>query len=131
MVIGELVPMKYRFLAGAGFYGLGAPFGMFSGKVGVDVAANIGWRWIFYIMAIINGVSTACWFLFYHPPTFTMLHHGRETVTQLLKGFDYIGFVLFNGGFSLMLLAISWGGQLYRKSSSSRTHRATLPVNVS
>lgn len=112
-VIGELVPIKYRFIASTGFYILGSPFGIFATKVGIDITDTLGWRWIFYINIILNALSTICWYLFYHPPTFEMLHHGRETIRQVLKHFDYIGFVLFNGGFVLLILGLSWGGSLY------------------
>ncbi|KAK6368222.1 hypothetical protein LTS17_009963 [Exophiala oligosperma] len=112
-VIGELVPIKYRFLAGAGFYGLGATSTVFATKVGIVIADNEGWRWIFYLMIILNSLSTMCWYLFYRPPTFEMLHHGRETIRHLLLHFDYVGFTLFNGGFVLLMLGLSWGGQLY------------------
>jgi hypothetical protein len=123
-VIGELVPIKYRFLAAGGLYFMGLPFNVFAPKVGVHLAneANLGWRWIFYLLVIVNGISTLCWFFFYHPPTFRMLHR-TSSVRALLKSFDYVGFVLFTGGLALVVLGLSWGGTVYGKMhrTSSRS----------
>jgi hypothetical protein len=95
-VIGELVPIKWRFLANAGLYLMGAPFFMLGPKIGTVLVydPSRGWRWIFYIMIILNGLSATCWYLFYHPPTFIMLHSGQVSKRHLLIAFDYIGFVL-------------------------------------
>lgn len=119
-MIGELVPIKYRFVANAGLYGMGAPFNMFGAKIGTVITnnPNLGWRWIFYIIMMINALSTVLWYFFYHPPTFAMLHRGGASKSQLLLGFDYFGFVLFTGGLTLLMLGLNWGGSLYRTRPS-------------
>lgn len=69
-------------------------------------------------MILLNGVGCICWFLFYHPPTFVMLQHGHSA-KELVLGFDYVGFVLFSGGITLLILGLSWGGTLYGTYSRS------------
>lgn len=95
-VIGELVPIKYRFIANAGLYFMSSPFCMLGAKVGTVITYNpsLGWRWIFYIMIVFNAASTLCWYLFYRPPTFAMLHGGSKSKRTMFFSFDYIGFVL-------------------------------------
>lgn len=69
---------------------------MLGAKVGTVITYNpgLGWRWIFYIMIIFNAASTICWYLFYRPPTFAMLHGGLKSKGTMFLSFDYIGFVL-------------------------------------
>ena len=60
----------------------------------------------------VNALSALCWFLFYHPPTFKMLHR-KKAALDLLLHFDWIGLLLYTGSLTVFLLALSWGGQLY------------------
>jgi MFS family permease len=112
--------MKYRFLANGGIYFMTFPFTVFGPAVSLSLGnnPNLGWRWVFYIMIIVNGVCTICWAVFYHPPTFHMLHRN-ERVKSVLKKFDYVGFVLFAGGVCVFILGMSWGGSIYRKHPAS------------
>ncbi|KAL2752429.1 hypothetical protein ACRALDRAFT_1065567 [Sodiomyces alcalophilus JCM 7366] len=112
--VGELVPMKHRFLANA-FVFIGViPF------VGIGPAisyafvlrTSVGWRGCYYLIAAINGFSLICWICFYFPPTFHMIH-GSTSKLQVAKRFDYVGLVLFLGGFLILLMGISWGGVVY------------------
>ncbi|KIW90840.1 uncharacterized protein Z519_08623 [Cladophialophora bantiana CBS 173.52] len=113
-VVGELVPIKYRFLAGGGVWFIGLPTNVFAGKTSVSIAnnPNLGWRFIFYVLLIMNAISFLCWFFCYHPPTFQMLHHG-ESAKKFIVGFDYIGFLLFTAGIILLILGLSWGGSIH------------------
>ncbi|KAF2120376.1 fungal trichothecene efflux pump [Lophiotrema nucula] len=63
-------------------------------------------------MIIVNFASGALFFLFYYPPTFHEKFHNRSPMQQLKK-FDYVGTVLFVGGFLVFLLGLSWGGSVY------------------
>lgn len=91
------------------------PFAAFGPAISLSlVNAGRGWRWVYYILIIVNGVTTALWFFFYHPPTFHMLNRNTS-IKALIKKFDYVGFVLFSGGLAVLLLGISWGGGVYRK----------------
>lgn len=74
-----------------------------------------GWRSCFYLLIALNAVSTLCWYLFYHPPTFNQLHK-RKTVGYLLRNFDYIGLLLFSAAMILLLAGLNWGGvRLHRE----------------
>ncbi|ROT38299.1 MFS general substrate transporter [Sodiomyces alkalinus F11] len=113
-VVGELVPMKHRFLANAFVFVGVVPF------VGIGPAisyafvlrTSAGWRGCYYLIAAVNAFSLVCWVLFYFPPTFRMLH-GTTSKRHVAKRFDYVGLVLFLGGFLILLLGISWGGVVY------------------
>ncbi|KEF51086.1 uncharacterized protein A1O9_12868 [Exophiala aquamarina CBS 119918] len=113
-VLGELVPMKHRYLANAGLYFMSIPFAAFGPAISLSLVndAGRGWRWVYYILIIVNGVTTALWFFFYHPPTFHMLNRNARA-KRMLKDFDYVGFILFSGGLATMLLGLSWGGGVY------------------
>lgn len=114
-VVGELVPMKHRFVANAFIFAGVIPF------VGIGPAISYafvlrtgaGWRGCYYLIAAINAFSLLCFVLFYFPPTFHMLHDGTVSKLQMAKRFDYVGLVLFLGGFLILLMGISWGGVVY------------------
>lgn len=84
--------------------GFGAVFGLT-----LTIYTAQGWRSCFYLLATLNAVSTALFALFYYPPTFED-SEKRKSKWQAAKEFDYIGFILFTGGFFLMLMGLSWGG---------------------
>lgn len=48
---------------------------------------KLSWRWCFYINIIAVGLAIVLLYLFYHPPTFELLH-DRKTKRQLLKELD-------------------------------------------
>lgn len=86
-------------------------------KAGALVAhTDQGWRWCYYIMAILSALAALQQIFFYFPPTFRDLHRTR-TARQALRDFDYIGLVLFAGSATVLLLGLSWGGQKYRRWS--------------
>ena len=112
-VVDELVPMKYRFITSAYIYVWVLPFnGMAAGIAYAFVVSPVGWRGCYYVMIAVNALSVTCWFLFYHPPTFHMKHQDK-TKMQVLKDFDFVGLVLFTGGFLIFLFGLSWGGSVY------------------
>ncbi|KAI9809979.1 MAG: hypothetical protein M1827_006746 [Pycnora praestabilis] len=120
IISGELVPVKYRFLANAYIYVWCIPI---SGLAPAVANAFIlytaaGWRWCYYLMIIVNALSGICFFLFYHPPTFHMKFGARSKMEQL-KNLDYVGIVLFSGGLLVFLLGISWGGSVHPWKSAS------------
>lgn len=118
--VGELVPMKHRFIANAfifvgviPFVGIGPPI-----SYAFVLRTSVGWRGCYYLIAAINGFSLLCWIFFYFPPTFHMLH-GRKSKLQMLKEFDFVGLFLFLGGFLILLMGISWGGVVYPWKSAN------------
>lgn len=69
------------------------------------------WRNSFYFLIAINATSTLSWYLFYHPPTFSMLHRKKLAV-ELLKNFDWVGLILYSGSLIVFLFGLNWGGVL-------------------
>lgn len=59
----------------------------------------------------VDALSALCWYLFYHPPTFKMLHR-RKLAADLLKGFDWIGLLLYVGSLTILIFGLNWGGSL-------------------
>ncbi|OAL38191.1 hypothetical protein AYO20_02643 [Fonsecaea nubica] len=112
--LGELVPLKHRFLVNGIIYFGGFPISIFGPAI---TAASIlytppGWRVMFYVMLASNAVSLLCLYLFYKPPTFREKHE-RDTLGFFVKNFDYVGSVLFAGGLVIFLIGICWGGSVY------------------
>lgn len=112
-VLGELVPMKHRYMANGALYFFAIPPAAFGPAIAYAFVQNTsaGWRWCYYLMIITNAISTLCWFFFYHPPTFHMV--SKKTRSQQLREFDYGGLVLFTGGLLIFLMGLNWGGTVY------------------
>jgi hypothetical protein len=66
----------------------------------------------FYFLICINAVSMLSWWLFYHPPTFSMLHR-KHLARDLLLHFDWIGVILYSGGLAILIFGLNWGGVLF------------------
>jgi MFS family permease len=81
------------------------------------IDSGAGWRWIYYLITITNGVATILWIIFYHPPTYVMVNSRSKL--EMIKEFDYIGFVLFTGGLLIFLIGLSWGGTVYPWKSAA------------
>ena len=111
--ISELVPMRWRYIANGFCYFISLPTNPMAPKVAFAFQeTNVRWRGSFYFMIALNAVSVLCWYFFYHPPTFKMLHR-KKLAKDLLKTFDWIGLFLCSGGLTLIILGLQWGGQLY------------------
>ncbi|OAA60363.1 Fungal trichothecene efflux pump [Niveomyces insectorum RCEF 264] len=113
-VMGEIVPMEYRF-AGNGFlYFFCIPGSGVAPVIGQAFITHysVSWRGVYYILIGVNGLGLLCWVLFYHPPTFEMKHRNASKM-EFVKHFDYIGTVLYLGGLLIFVLGLSWGGVVY------------------
>ncbi|CAK7200047.1 hypothetical protein SEUCBS139899_002735 [Sporothrix eucalyptigena] len=119
-VMGELVPMKYRFLGNAYVYMWQFPSSAFAPAVSNSFIqyTSVGWRGPFYVLIGVNGASFLCWFFFYHPPTFNMKHQNERMLTYL-EEFDYVGTLLFSGGLLILMMGLNWGGSLYAWKSAA------------
>ncbi|KAL2353829.1 fungal trichothecene efflux pump [Cryomyces antarcticus] len=113
-VVAELVPMKWRFIANSGAYAFTIPTNALAPKVAqaFQTQTSVRWRGCFYFCIAINVVSVACWYFFYHPPTFKMLHR-RRAANDLLLHFDWLGLCLFTGSVLIFVMGLSWGGSVY------------------
>jgi MFS family permease len=111
--MGELVPVKHRFLGHAILYLSCFPFSGFGPAVANAVVLHTGpgWRMGYWLLVIIDFLSLACYVVFYRPPTFHMKH--KIDIMHWIKHFDYIGGLLFTGGILLFLMGLSWGGSVH------------------
>lgn len=118
-VVAEIVPMKHRFLANSFIYIGVIPFVGLGPAVSYAfvLKTSAGWRGCYYLIIAINCFSTLCWVLFYHPPTFRMKHKSTSRMT-ILRKFDYVGLILFTGGFLIFLMGLSWGGSVHPWNSA-------------
>lgn len=114
-VISELIPNKNRAAAIGTLCFATIPAQAFGTIIAREFVLNTkqGWRWPFYLGLIMNALSVALYYLCYHPPTYTMLHARRQTKVSVWKMLDVVGALLFTIGLLLLLLGLSWGGQIY------------------
>jgi MFS family permease len=113
-LINEIVPMKYRFIGTSWGICFAVPFSGFAPAVANAFLTKPhgGWRWCYWLMTILNFVALACFYVFYHPPTFKMKHR-HQTRREYLKQIDVVGIFLFCAGIVIFILGLSWGGGQY------------------
>ncbi|EON67606.1 hypothetical protein W97_06974 [Coniosporium apollinis CBS 100218] len=122
-VMGELVPMKYRYMGNAFLYIFcipGSGMGPVIATAFVTYYPRVGWRGPYWLLLAVNSLALLCWVLFYYPPTFHE-KHKRDIDSKMywVKNFDYLGTLLFAGGFVSFLLGLSFGGSIYPWKSAS------------
>ncbi|KAK4498863.1 hypothetical protein PRZ48_009373 [Zasmidium cellare] len=118
-VVAELVPMKYRYFANSYCYLMTTPTSPLAARVAYSFLNYPGsWRNCFYLLIAVNATSAISWYLFYHPPTFGMLHRQKAAKDLFLK-FDWIGLVLYSGGLCILIFGLNWGGVLYPWDSAN------------
>jgi len=117
-VVAEIVPMKWRYIANSYCYLMTTPTSPLAARVAFSfLTYPHTWRNCFYLLIAINTTSMISWYLFYHPPTFSMLHR-KKLAKDLLIHFDWIGLALYSGGLAIFIFGINWGGSLYPWNSS-------------
>ncbi|KAB5531436.1 fungal trichothecene efflux pump [Coniochaeta sp. 2T2.1] len=117
-VLGEIVPMKYRYYAGAAIYVFsiaGSGIGPLIPYSFIQYHPQVGWRGVYWVLLGLNVLALVCWALFYFPPSFDKLHRAdvHNSKSYWIKNFDYVGTFLFAAGFVLFLMGLSWGGVVY------------------
>jgi MFS family permease len=77
-VMGELVPMKYRYLGGAILYLFGLPASGFGPVISYafSTETTVGWRGVYWLLLAFNGLALILWTAFYFPPSFHKLHRN-------------------------------------------------------
>lgn len=113
-IMGELVPVKYRFLANAVLFAFSLPTAGFGAAISTAFVlyTGPGWRWVYYLLIILNGITAILYTMFYFPPTFSQKQGGRS-VSEIVKNFDYVGLILYAAGLALFILGLSSGGSVY------------------
>ncbi|OAG06772.1 MFS general substrate transporter [Paraphaeosphaeria sporulosa] len=118
-VVAELVPMKWRYIANSFCYAMTTPTSPLAARVAYSFLEYPGgWRNCFYLLIAINATSVLAWYIFYHPPTFSMLHR-KALAKDLFFSFDWIGVMLFTGGLCILIFGLNWGGVLYPWKSAA------------
>ncbi|KAF9895194.1 hypothetical protein FE257_000096 [Aspergillus nanangensis] len=119
-VSNELVPMKWRFFTNSCLYVATIPTSGLGAVVSkaMIIYTKPGWRWCYYFLIILNGLSGILYACFYFPPTFSDKHRVR-TKTQAVKMFDYVGTALFVVGLVAFQLGLLWGGTVYAWKSAA------------
>jgi hypothetical protein len=112
-VISEIVPMRWRYLANSYAYMITMPTNPLAAKIAFTFQKSpVKWRGNFYFMIGVNALGAMFFYLFYHPPTFKMLHRKKLPRDLLIK-FDWVGLLLYTGSLLVFLLGLNWGGSLY------------------
>ncbi|KAJ4301116.1 hypothetical protein N0V90_003206 [Kalmusia sp. IMI 367209] len=113
-VLMEIVANKHRAVLTGFLFLTTCPLAAFGPLIARALAAYtaLGWRWNYYLNLITNVISVVLFFICYHPPSHRQLHEGRS-MRQDLKDLDWGGIILYSGGLTSFILALSWGGGLY------------------
>ncbi|KAK5169361.1 uncharacterized protein LTR77_005336 [Saxophila tyrrhenica] len=118
-LMGELVPIRYRYAASGALYVLlypGSGFGPMVSQAMIKYHPEVGWRGIYYILLGYEILALILWVTCYFPPTFEQ-KHGSDKKWDWIKNFDYVGMFLYSAGFVLFLFGLSEGGAVYPWSS--------------
>ena len=116
--------MKWRYLANSYAYCVSIPTNPLAAKIAFAFQKTpLKWRGSFIFMAGVNVLSVLCWYFFYFPPTFRMLHRKR-LAKEMLMHFDWIGLLLYVGGLLVFLLGLNWGGSRKTDSMPGRSKRS-------
>ncbi|KAL5340899.1 fungal trichothecene efflux pump [Aspergillus crustosus] len=112
IILGELVPNKYRGVIVTIVFMSSLPFAVFGPVIARLLIQNTseGWRWSYYIGLILAVIATALYHFLYHPPRYGQLHGEGKTKWEMFKELDFIGIFLFIAGCVLFLIGLSWGG---------------------
>jgi hypothetical protein len=65
----------------------------------------------FNFMTGVNTFSAICWYLFYLPLAFKMLHR-RKAAKDLFVTFDWIGLAMYTGSLTILIMGLNWGRDL-------------------
>lgn len=115
VVLGELVPNKQRGIFNAIVLSTSVPFAVFGPPVARAFYQHtaLTFRWSYILGVIVNVIAVTLYVLFYHPPTYEMLHVGGKSKLRQLRTLDWVGIALFTISLTVFLIALNWGGTIY------------------
>lgn len=119
VVLGELVPMRHRYMINAIIYAFcipGSGIGAIISYTFVVRYPSVSWRGPYYLLIAMNAVALVAWILWYFPPTFDLKHKDQGEASKKafwIKHYDYVGTLLFSAGFVIFLIGLNWGGSVY------------------
>ncbi|KAH7121361.1 fungal trichothecene efflux pump [Dactylonectria macrodidyma] len=130
IVLGELVPNKWRGPVTSLVFLSSLPFAVFGPVIARAFFENTSsrWRWSYFLGVILGALSLVLYFFFYHPPEYKQLHVNGKSKWQMTKDLDFIGIVLYISGCVLFLIGLSWGGTQYPWDSAQTL--CTLLIGV-
>ncbi|KIY01377.1 uncharacterized protein Z520_02929 [Fonsecaea multimorphosa CBS 102226] len=107
--VPEICPNRYR---GLGLAWIEAcilfPWGTLAVLLGKEIAATIGWRWIYIIACIYGVIGVVGTAAFYFPPT--RQHFDERSKLTRFRQLDFLGLGLFVSGVTTLLIGLSWAG---------------------
>ncbi|KAL4898370.1 siderophore iron transporter [Aspergillus ambiguus] len=113
LLVMEIVPNKHRALAqGAISLSVLPTMGLGPAIARAFVASGAGWRWIYWLNAIVAGVALILLVICYFPPDFHMIN-SELTRLEELRQIDYGGLFLYAAGIVLVVMAFLWGEGTY------------------
>ncbi|KAG8161826.1 hypothetical protein KVR01_008813 [Diaporthe batatas] len=115
VVMGELVPNKWRGVVCSFILLSSLPFAVFGPVIARSFFNNTvsRWRWNYYMGDILGFISLVLYWFFYHPPSYDQLHVHGKTRWQMTRDLDFVGIFLYVAGCVLFLVGLSWGGSVY------------------
>lgn len=121
MIICDIVPLRERQKYTGITYGAFA-IGTFMGPVlGGVLTDRIGWRWIFFLVIIIAGITLVLVIFFLH------VKHGRDDLGwKTLKQIDAFGNLTLVASLTSILLSLSWADATYPWNS----FRVIVPLTL-
>jgi MFS family permease len=114
IIMSELIQNRWRSLSNGLIALANTPFAIFGSIIIRTWVQDISqsWRWSYYLSIICNFIAMVFYYIYYHPPTFAMLHaHGRQVSGW--KMVDAVSILTFVMGLLFLLLGISWDGEIY------------------
>ncbi|WWC64330.1 uncharacterized protein I303_106940 [Kwoniella dejecticola CBS 10117] len=127
----EVLPSRYRALvqglmSGSGFFGVFIAFM----STGTAIAAdpNNGWRWVWRVQLILNGIILLGIVLVYKPPPRT--RSAETTLRHRVQQLDWIGYLLLTGGLVPLLMGFAWASDAKLTKSQWKDPHASAPVAV-
>ena len=120
IILGELVPNKWRGPIVTLVFLSSLPFAVFGPIIARSLFENTAskWRWSYFMGDILGALSLILYWFFYHPPRYSQLHVHGKTKWQMTKDLDFVGIFLYISGFVLFIIGLSWGGQKYSWTSA-------------
>ncbi|KAK9374317.1 major facilitator superfamily domain-containing protein [Lipomyces chichibuensis] len=111
LILTEIVPIQKRGMTQSL---IGVAFGVASilgPLVGGAFTTHVTWRWCFYINLPIGAVAIVAVLVCFNPPP------SRGSLKEKVKMIDYLGTFLLTSGLVLVLLGLTFGGDLYSWNS--------------
>ncbi|KAI0889803.1 major facilitator superfamily domain-containing protein [Annulohypoxylon maeteangense] len=106
-VLTTMIPLHRRAIYTGTWSSMFAIASIVGPVIGGALTQHVTWRWCFYINLPIGGFSAALFILLAH---FKPAKSEQVPLSDKIKALDSLGFLLFAGSITMLLLALQWGG---------------------